>query len=116
MAYARHDKQSLLARRPVLTLLAIECLLCLLSYKGIFSGHIRLALWCLLSVLTPYFWFLAYALVDQRSKDRSSDVFQLGTFHPAWGGSSSSPIGKGAAYLRKVLAKTPEELAITQMK
>jgi len=116
MAYARHDKQSLLARRPVLTLLALECLLCLLSYKGIFSGHIRLALWCLLSVLTPYFWFLAYALVDQRSKDRSSDVFQLGTFHPAWGGSSSSPIGKGAAYLRKVIAKTPEELAITQMK
>ncbi|NBS78146.1 MAG: hypothetical protein EBT28_12315, partial [Betaproteobacteria bacterium] len=116
MAYARHAKQSLLARRPVLTLLAIECLLCLLTYKGILSGHIRLALWCLLSVLTPYFWFLAYALVDQRSKDRSSDVFQLGTFHPAWGGSSSSPIGKGAAYLRKVLAKTPEELAITQMK
>jgi hypothetical protein len=100
----------------VLSLLALECLLCLLTYKGILSGHIRLALWCLLSVLTPYFWFLAYALVDQRSKDRSSDVFQLGTFHPAWGGSSSSPIGKGAAYLRKVLAKTPEELAITQMK
>jgi len=116
MAYARYDKQSLLTRRPVLTLLGIECLLCLLSYKGIFSGHIRLALWSLLSVLTPYFWFLAYALVDQRSKDRNNDLFQLGTFHPAWGGSSSSPIGKGAAYLRKVFAKTPEELAITQIK
>jgi len=116
MAYARSHKQSLLARRPVLYLLGLECLLCLLSYKGIFSGHVRLALWSLLCVLTPYFWFLAYALVDQRSKDRSSDLFQLATFHPAWGGSSSSPIGKGAAYLRKVFAKTPEELAITQMK
>ena len=116
MAYARYAKQSLLARRPVLSLLAIECLLCLLTYKGILSGHTRLALWSLLSVLTPYFWFLAYALVDQRSKDRSSDVFQLGTFHPAWGGSSSSPIGKGAAYLRKVFAKNPQELAVTQIK
>jgi Ca2+/Na+ antiporter len=116
MAYARSHKQSLLIRRPVLSLLGLECLLCLLSYKGIFSGHVRLALWSLLCVLTPYFWFLAYALVDQRSKDRSSDLFQLATFHPAWGGPSSSPIGKGAAYLRKVFAKTPEELAITQIK
>jgi D-alanyl-lipoteichoic acid acyltransferase DltB (MBOAT superfamily) len=67
-------------------------------------------------VLVPYFWYLAYALVDQRSKDRSSDLFQLGAFHPVWGGASSIPIGKGAAFLRKMLAKNPEEMAITQIK
>jgi hypothetical protein len=116
MAYARRYKKSVIAQRPVLTLLALECLLCVLSYRGVFSGYTRLAIWCLLSVFTPYFWFLAYALVDQRSKDRSSDLFQLGTFHPAWTGPTSTPMGKGAGFLRKVLAKTPQALAITQLK
>jgi len=40
----------------------------------------------------------------------------LGAFHPVWGGASSIPIGKGAAFLRKMLAKNPEEMAITQIK
>ena len=116
LACAREHKQSFLAQRPVLSLLAMESLLCLLSYPGISFGYTRLVLWSLLSVLTPYFWFLAYALVDQRSKTRSSDVFQLGTFHPIWCGPSSTPMGKGAAFLRKVLAKNPQELAVTQIK
>ncbi|NBX88900.1 MAG: hypothetical protein EBQ86_02245 [Betaproteobacteria bacterium] len=116
LAYARYQKQSVLAQRPLLTLLAIELLLCLLTYQGVLHGLPRLILWSLLCVLTPYFWFLAYALVDQRSKDRSSDLFQLGTFHPLWGGVGSVPVGKGAAFLRKMLAKTPKEMAITQIK
>jgi len=116
VALARHYKQSLLAKHPVLTLLGIEIFLCLLSYRGMFNGYTRLALWSLLCVLTTYFWFLAYALVDQRSKHRSSDLFQLGTFHRLGGGTSSTPIGKGAAYLRKVLAKNENEMAITQIK
>ena len=116
LAYARHHKQSILAKRPFLALIAIELVLCLLSYPGVLLGTPRLILWSLLCVLTPYFWYLAYALVDQRSKDRSSDLFQLGVFHPVWGGASSIPVGKGAAFLRKVLAKNPEEMAITQIK
>lgn len=116
LAYARHHKQSVLAKRPLLTLIAIELVLCLLSYPGVLDGLPRLVIWSLLCVLVPYFWYLAYALVDQRSKDRSSDLFQLGAFHPVWGGASSIPIGKGAAFLRKMLAKNPEEMAITQIK
>ena len=42
-------------------------------------------------------------------------LFQLGVFHPFWG-STSTPFGKGAEYLRKVEAKTPRDLAITQIK
>ena len=116
LAYARHHKQSVLAQRPFLSLIAIELVLCLLSYQGVSQGLPRLMLWSLLCVLTPYFWYLAYALVDQRSKERSSDLFQLGVFHPVWGGASSIPVGKGAAFLRKMLAKNPEEMAITQIK
>ncbi len=116
LAYARHHKQSFLAKRPFLSLIAIELVLCGLSYQGVLHGLPRLMLWSLVCVLTPYFWYLAYALVDQRSKDRSSDLFQLGVFHPVWGGASSIPVGKGAAFLRKMLAKNPEEMAITQIK
>ena len=116
LAYARHYKQSVLAQRPLLTLLAFEFVLCLLTYKDVLHGLSRLTLWSLLCVLTPYFWFLAYALVDQRSKDRSSDLFQLGIFHPFWGGPGSIPMGKGAAFLRKMLAKNSREMAITQIK
>ena len=116
LAYARHHKQSVLAQRPFLSMITIEFVLCLLSYQGVLHGLPRLMLWSLLCVLTPYFWYLAYALVDQRSKDQSSDLFQLGVFHPVWGGASSIPIGKGAAFLRKMLAKNPEEMAITQIK
>jgi hypothetical protein len=116
LVYARHHKRSVLAQRPFLSLLALEFALCLLSYQGVLHGLPRLILWSLLCVLTPYFWFLAYALVDQRSKDRSSDLFQLGIFHPLWGGPGSIPMGKGAAFLRKMLAKNPREMAITQIK
>jgi len=116
LAYARHHKQSVLTKRPLLSLIAIELVLCLLSYPGVLHGLPRLVIWSLLCVLTPYFWYLAYALVDQRSKEPSSDLFQLGAFHPVWGGASSIPIGKGAAFLRKMLAKNPEEMAITQIK
>jgi hypothetical protein len=91
------------------------------SLRGLTSldlvhGLPRLALWSFLSVYTPYIWFLAYALVDQRARDRSPDTFQLGTFHPFWGGPSSIPFGKGAGFLRKTLSKTPADLAVTQIK
>src|SRR5207302_25851 len=43
---------------------------------------------------------------------------QFGTFFPFWVGSgdSSTPVGKGAAYLRKVEAHTPKDLAVVQLK
>jgi lipoprotein signal peptidase len=72
-------------------------------------------LWTFVAVFAAYFWFLSLALIDQRHKDGDPPLLQLGTFRFFWG-SSSTPIGKGAAYLRKVEAKDPRELAITQLK
>ncbi|MER2518997.1 MAG: hypothetical protein ABTR92_21835 [Candidatus Accumulibacter phosphatis] len=112
----RKHKNFMLARRPVIALLAIEIALCGLTSLDLVLGMPRLALWSFLSVYTPYIWFLAYAIVDQRARDRSPDVFQLGTFHPFWGGPSSIPFGKGAGFLRKTLSKTPADLAVTQIK
>jgi hypothetical protein len=112
---ARRYKTLYMARRPVVTLLALEVLLWGLGRSPLVHGLSRVVLWSFLTVFTAYIWFLAYALVDQRSRDRSPNLFQLGIFHPFWG-SSSTPWGKGAAFLRKTESKTPRALAISQIK
>jgi len=115
LGYARRNKASFVARRPVLALLAAEALLCGLALVPYVHGVARVTVWAFLTVFSAYIWFLAYALVDQRSKDPAPRLFQLGIFHPFWG-SSSTPLGKGAAFLRRVQSKTPEELSVTQIK
>ena len=97
----------------------------LVSYVGMLalatwlplSSSTEVTFWAFLVVLGRYIWFLAYSLTDIRSKDRSPFILQLGHYHPFWMGSLSSiPFAKGAAYLRKVEAKEPSELAVTQLK
>jgi hypothetical protein len=89
--------------------------LVLLACSGYLNGRPQILLWMFVGVFGAYFWFLCYALADQRAKDGSSPLVQLGVFHPFWG-STTTPIGKGAAYLRKVESKDARELAITQLK
>lgn len=115
MELAHRRKTLIWARRPVVSLLVLETLLVVLTSSGWLHGYARVALWSFLMVLTPYLWYLAYALQDQRSPNASPHLFQLGVFRPFWG-SSSIPMGKGAAFLRKALAKNDTELAVTQIK
>jgi hypothetical protein len=61
----------------------------------------------------PFLWFLAYSLSDIRERARVWQHFSV--FHPFWG-STLTPFGKGLHYLRRFDAKTPEELAVTQLK
>jgi hypothetical protein len=79
------------------------------------AGMPRLLLWSFLATFTPYLWFLAYALADTLTPPQVPFSQRLGLFHPFWG-SSATPFGKGIAYLSRFEAKTPEELAITQLK
>src|SRR5579862_3725666 len=111
----RSYKSSRLARRPVISLLGAFSLFVLIAASGVLNGSAQIMLWAFLSAFSAYFWFLCYALIDQKSKDGASFAFQLGTFHPFWG-SSTTPIGKGDAYLRKVDSDSPREVAITQLK
>lgn len=77
----------------------------------------EVTLWAFVVVLGRYIWFLAYSLMDIPSKDRSPFLLQLGHYHPFWMGSMTAvPFPKGAAYLRKIEAKDPAELAVTQLK
>jgi len=105
-------------RRPVLVL--VGSFLVLLAVAGTLQLHgwPRIALWMLLALSGPYLWFFAYALGDYASKAPDPYRIQFGTFFPFWVGSgdSSTPIGKGAAYLRKVEAHSAKDLAVVQLK
>ncbi len=110
----RHP-QSVLARRPLLTLLTLEALLCGLASLEFTQGLARGMLWAAILMLTPYLWFLPYAIADQRSRTPASLPMQLAVLRPFWS-PGHLPFGKGAAFLRKHLAPNPHELAITQIK
>jgi hypothetical protein len=105
-------------RRPLRALLLTYLgLLALASWLPL-PPLAQVAAWALLVVLSQYLWFLAYSLLDVSAADRSPFVLQLGHYFPFWMGTFARPVpvAKGAAYLRKIEAKTPEELAITQLK
>ena len=112
--YARRCPGHLVPRRPVVTLLAIQLgLACVASILP--GGGITDSIWAFLLVSVGGYWFLAYAIVDQRSRDRSPDLVQMGVVHPFWV-TSTTPIGKGAAFLRRHLSRTSHDLAVTQIK
>ncbi len=102
-------------RRPILGMHVIFLLLILLGVSSRLHGILLVALWSFIGTFAGLFWFLCYALKDMRAKDSSSIWTQFGIFHPFWG-SSTTPIGKGAAYLRRVEAKNPLDLAVSQLK
>jgi hypothetical protein len=112
---ARRNKGLLIARRPVFAILLVAAGLCALTCLPVIHGITRVLLWSLLTVFTTNIWFLCYGLVDQRARDPMPALFHLGIFHP-FSGTSSVPWGKGAAFLKKAQAKTPRDLAVTQLK
>jgi hypothetical protein len=75
----------------------------------------RVLLWLFLVTFLPFFWFVAYALADASIRQKAPLWQRLGVFHPFWG-STLTPFGKGLPYLEKFEAKTPEDLAVTQLK
>ena len=114
IGWARRHPQSLLCTQPVLTLGIFYAAMLLFASYGAPDGA-RLAAWLFLVAFGAYFWFFAYALSDQRTRDGDSVALEFGTFHPFWG-STTTPLPKGAAYLRRIEAKDAQELAVSQWK
>lgn len=104
-----------LLRRPTLTLMVCFMVLVLAAESPIAGGDARVLLWALTLAFVPYLWFLAYALGDIAAGQQAPTAQFLGVFHPFWS-NSPVPFGKGVTYLRKFEAKTPAELAVTQLK
>ncbi len=103
------------AKRPVLILLTgFTCLTVFASSRAPQSWAYS-ALWTLVGVLSAYLWFIAYALTDRNSKPSSDLALEVAALRPLWG-STNTPFPKGAAYLRRIEAKTPEQLAVVQLK
>lgn len=111
----RRSHGTWLYRRPVATLLTgYILLLTITSYVPFSAGQLGY-LWGFLIILGQYLWYLAYTLHDRNAVPGTKLIYQLGHYQPFWGG-TNTPFPKGAAYLRKIEAKTAEELAITQLK
>jgi len=102
-------------RRPVATLLTGFALTVLLASYLPKGGHSRNVFFDLLTAAGAYLWFLAYSLLDVGSKSRDPFMLQLGTYQPFWG-STNTPFPKGAAYLRRIEAQNPQQLAVAQLK
>jgi hypothetical protein len=115
LRYVAHRPTAFFARRPVVTMLG---LISVATLSGVVLNAFGItSLWLVVSIklLASYMWFVSYAVVDQRSKQRGSLTFALGLLRPFWG-SSSTPIGKGASYLAKLRTEEPQELARVQLK
>jgi hypothetical protein len=109
---AMRFRSSWIACRPVLT--GFAALVFAASYlpRG---GSLRSAAFSFLPVAGAYVWFLAYSLMDIGSKRRDPVAMQVGIYQPIWG-SSNTPFPKGAAYLRRIEAQNPLQLAVAQIK
>lgn len=112
---ARRFRNHPLGRRPVLAQHLLYFCLIGLAASHLLQGATQVLLWSLIAVFSAYFWFLAYALMDMRHRKPTPLLLQFATFHPFFG-SSTVPMGKGAANWRSVDSVTPEQLAVTQLK
>jgi len=115
MYIARRYRDHPLARRPVLAQHVLCFCLLGLAASHLLRGLPQVVLWSATATFLAYFWFLAYALMDQRHRQPAPALFQLATFNPfTW--PLSVPMGKGAANWRSVAAGTEQDLAMTQLK
>jgi hypothetical protein len=107
--------QSAFGRRPLVSLLSGFSMLiaaaCFAAHRFAFDA----VLWIFVGALANYVWFIAYALTDKKSRPATDASLQLASFRPLWG-STNTPFPKGAAYLRRIEAKTPEQFAVVQLK
>jgi hypothetical protein len=107
--------KSRFGRRPVAFLLTGFSALILLACAAAPSSWPYSILWNLVGLMASYIWFIAYALTDRNSQPRRDLTLELASFRPLWG-STNTPFPKGAAYLRRIEAQNPEQLAIVQLK
>jgi hypothetical protein len=111
-------RRSGVMKRPVLSLNMFFAALALGAALIPFSRDLQLEIQFTVILLAGYLWYFSYSLQDRLAPDRDSAIRQAGTWAPFWvnAGGAGTPFCKGAGYLRRIEAKTPQELAITQLK
>jgi len=114
-AVVTKNRDGWFAKRPIRNLLVFYLLLLLTATNLPLSSPQALYLWTFLAVIGKYLWFFNYTLIDRHAKETPHLVLQAGYYFPFWGW-STTPFPKGAAYLRKIEAKSPAQLAVSQLK
>lgn len=104
-----------ISKRPVMSLILIWASCVIIALMTPNQGYTSTFLWTFTGVFVSSLWFLAYAAVDEKSKDQTPIIARSGFMRPFWGG-SATPIGKSFGYLNKFDAKNADELAITRLK
>jgi hypothetical protein len=107
--------KSRFGKRPIAFLLTGFAGLILLASTTSPHSPPNTILWSLVGVVASYVWFIGYALIDRTSNPTLDMTLELASFRPLWG-STNTPFPKGAAYLRRIEAQNPEQLAIVQLK
>lgn len=107
--------RTVIGRHPVFILLTGYSLLIVFAAYFPNTTPVYLTVWDITRIFGLYLWFIAYSLLDLRSKDRDGLSLQLGTYRPFWG-STVTPFPKGASYLRRIEARDSQQLAVTQLK
>jgi len=112
---ARRWPQSRFGQRPVMFLLAGLTVLILCAGAVTKDSFSHTILWSLTGAAVTYVWYIGFALLDRNSTPSNDLTLELVRFRPI-GVPDAAPIPKGAAYLRRIEAKTPEQLAVAQLK
>lgn len=111
----KRNREGWLGRRPVRNLLFFYVLLLLAVSLLPLTTPWVVYPWAVVAALGKYLWYFNYTLLDRHARDTPHLALQAGHYLPFWGG-SATPFPKGAAYLRKIEAKEPRQLAICQLK
>ncbi|MHB8809572.1 MAG: hypothetical protein ACYC9M_06110 [Desulfobulbaceae bacterium] len=111
----KKNKEKWYAKQPIRNVLVMYILLLMAATHAPLSALPSVYLWTFLAVLGKYLWFFNYTLLDRHARETPHLALQAGFYTPFWGG-SATPFPKGAAYLRKIEARTPEQLARSQLK
>jgi hypothetical protein len=115
MQHAISKPDGLLSRRPFVCMLAVEVALLVLSAPQVDHGLLRVLVWSMLVVFTPFVWFFPLAIADLRGRAADPPAMQMAVQRPFWS-HNYLPFGKGAGYLRKHFSPLPREQAITHIK
>ena len=114
MLLRRRFRDHPLGRRPVL-LQHVICLACSwLATSHALRGLPQVLLWSVIATFAAFFWFLAYALMEQRTRTPAPLLHQLASYYPFLG-LRTVPWGKGADNWRTIDSMTEHELAVTQL-
>lgn len=101
--------------RPNLVIVTLySALLCLATFLPP-GNAVHGLLWLFLIIFGRYLWFLCFSLKECRYPEAQPFPYEVGRYMPFWM-PGNIPYPKGYAYLRKIAAKDPKELAVTQIK